>query len=79
MRYAYVLGLKVVAPAICADAKGLLAAAIRDDDPVLVLEDLALRNTKGEVPDGEQVAEIGPAAVLKPGRTPRSSATRGPR
>jgi len=66
--YAYVPGLKVVAPATCADAKGLLAAAIRDDDPVLVLENLALYNTKGEVPDGEHVAEIGRAAVLKPGR-----------
>ena len=40
----------------------------RDDDPVLALENLALRNTKGEVPDGEQVAEIGCAAELKPGR-----------
>ena len=66
--YAHVPGLKVVAPATCADAKGLLAAAIRDDDPVLVLENLALYNTKGEVPDGEHVAEIGRAAVLKPGR-----------
>jgi pyruvate dehydrogenase E1 component beta subunit len=45
-----------------------LNAAIRDDDPVLVLENLALYNTKGEVPDGEHVAEIGCAAVLKPGR-----------
>jgi pyruvate dehydrogenase E1 component beta subunit len=66
--YAHVPGLKVVAPATCADAKGLLAAAIRDDDPVLVLENLALYNTKGEVPDGEHVTEIGRAAVLKPGR-----------
>ncbi len=66
--YAHVPGLKVVAPATCADAKGLLAAAIRDDDPVLVLENLALYNTKGEVPDGEHVAEIGRAAVLKPGQ-----------
>jgi pyruvate dehydrogenase E1 component subunit beta len=65
--YAHVPGLKVVAPATCADAKGLLTAAIRDDDPVLVLENLALYNTKGEVPDGEHVAEIGRAAVLKPG------------
>ena len=66
--YAHVPGLKVLAPATCADAKGLLAAAIRDDDPVLVLENLALYNTKGEVPDGEHVAEIGRAAVLRPGR-----------
>ena len=52
--YAHVPGLKVVAPATPADAKGLLAAAIRDDDPVLVLENLALYNTKGEVPDGDR-------------------------
>jgi pyruvate/2-oxoglutarate/acetoin dehydrogenase E1 component len=62
--YAHVPGLKVVAPATPADAKGLLAAAIRDDDPVLVLENLALYNTKGEVPDGEYLAEIGPIAVI---------------
>jgi pyruvate dehydrogenase E1 component beta subunit len=65
--YAHVPGLKVVAPATPADAKALLTAAIRDDDPVIVLENLALYNTKGEVPDGEQVAEIGRAAVVKPG------------
>jgi len=66
--YAHVPGLKVVAPATPADAKALLTAAIRDDDPVLVLENLALYNTRGETPDGEQVGEIGRAAVLKPGR-----------
>ena len=48
--YAYVPGLKVVAPATPADARGLLKAAIRDDDPVIFLENLALYNTKGEVP-----------------------------
>ena len=66
--YAHVPGLKVVAPATPADAKGLLTAAIRDDDPVIVLENLALYNTKGEVPDGEHVAEIGRAEVLREGR-----------
>jgi pyruvate dehydrogenase E1 component beta subunit len=65
--YAHVPGLKVVAPATPADAKALMTAAIRDDDPVFVLENLSLYNTKGEVPDGEQVAEIGKAAVVKPG------------
>jgi pyruvate dehydrogenase E1 component beta subunit len=65
--YAHVPGLKVVAPATPADAKALMTAAIRDDDPVFVLENLSLYNTKGEVPDGEQVAEIGRAAVVKPG------------
>ncbi len=65
--YAHVPGMKVVAPATPADARALLTAAIRDDDPVLVLENLALYNSKGEVPDGEPVAEIGRAAVVRPG------------
>jgi pyruvate dehydrogenase E1 component beta subunit len=65
--YAHVPGMKVVAPATPADAKALLVAAIRDDDPVLFLENLALYNSKGEVPDGEQVGEIGRAAVVKRG------------
>jgi pyruvate dehydrogenase E1 component beta subunit len=60
-------GLKVLAPATPADAKGLLCAAIRDDDPVILLENLALYNTKGEVPDGEHTVEIGTATVMKPG------------
>src|SRR5438105_15108590 len=49
--YAYVPGLKVVAPATPADARGLLKSSIRDDDPVVFLENLALYNTKGDVPD----------------------------
>jgi pyruvate dehydrogenase E1 component beta subunit len=65
--YAHVPGMKVVAPSTPADAKALMTAAIRDDDPVFVLENLSLYNTKGEVPDGEQVAEIGKAAVVKEG------------
>ncbi|WP_328997160.1 alpha-ketoacid dehydrogenase subunit beta [Kribbella sp. NBC_00709] len=65
--YAFVPGLKVVAPSNPADAKALLLAAIRDDDPVLFLENLALYNTKGEVPDDDTVAEIGRAAVTRPG------------
>ena len=47
--------------------QGAAAAAIRDDDPVILLENLALYNTKGEVPDGEHPAEIGRAAVTRPG------------
>jgi pyruvate dehydrogenase E1 component beta subunit len=65
--YAHVPGLKVLAPSTPADAKALLTAAIRDDDPVIFLENLALYNTKGDVPDGEQVAEIGRAAVVRAG------------
>jgi pyruvate dehydrogenase E1 component beta subunit len=65
--YAFVPGLKVVAPSNPADAKALLLAAIRDDDPVLFLENLALYNTRGEVPDHDEPAEIGRAAITRPG------------
>ena len=61
-------GLKVVAPATPADAKGLLKAAIRDEDPVLVLENLPIYKEKGEVPlDPEHVTPIGLAAVAREG------------
>ncbi|MEV5410872.1 alpha-ketoacid dehydrogenase subunit beta [Thermopolyspora sp. NPDC052614] len=66
--YAHVPGLKVVAPSTPADAKGLLSTAVRDDDPVIFLENLALYNTKGEVPDGDHTVPIGRAAVSKQGR-----------
>jgi pyruvate dehydrogenase E1 component beta subunit len=60
-------GLKVVAPSIPADVKGMLAAAIRDPDPVLFFEQKSLYATKGEVPDGEHVVELGKANVLRTG------------
>ena len=60
-------GLKVVAPANPADMKGLMAAAIRDDDPVIVCEHKALFAEKGEVPDSEHVVPLGQAAVLREG------------
>jgi pyruvate dehydrogenase E1 component beta subunit len=60
-------GLKVVAPANPADMKGLMAAAIRDDDPVIVCEHKALFAEKGEVPEGEHVVPLGQAAVLREG------------
>jgi acetoin:2,6-dichlorophenolindophenol oxidoreductase subunit beta len=56
-------GLKVVAPSTPADVKGLLAASIRDDDPVLFFEAKSLYADKGEVPDGEHVDELGVAVV----------------
>lgn len=65
--YAFVPGMKVVAPATPADAKALMLAAIRDEDPVLVLENLALYNTTGEVPDELEPAEIGRASVAREG------------
>jgi len=60
-------GLKVVAPSTPTDVKGLLAAAIRDPDPVMFFEHKGLYPTKGEVPDGEHVEEIGKAKVLREG------------
>jgi pyruvate dehydrogenase E1 component beta subunit len=65
--YAHVPGLKVITPATPADAKGLLKAAIRDDDPVVFIEGEMLYNLKGEVPDGEHVVPIGSAEVKRAG------------
>lgn len=60
-------GLKVVAPSNPADAKGLLKAAIRDENPVIYFEHKALFGTKGDVPDGEYIVPIGKAKVVNPG------------
>jgi len=60
-------GLKVVAPSNPADAKGLLAAAIRDPDPVVFFEHKSLFANKGEVPEGEHVEPLGKAKVLREG------------
>jgi pyruvate dehydrogenase E1 component beta subunit len=61
-------GLIVVAPGTPADAKGLLASAIRAGNPVIVIEHKLLYNTKGEVPDGEHLVPIGKAEVKRDGR-----------
>jgi pyruvate/2-oxoglutarate/acetoin dehydrogenase E1 component len=60
-------GLKVLAPSTPADVKGLLAAAVRDPDPVLFFEHKGLYATQGEVPDGEHVDRLGTAKVLRTG------------
>ena len=60
-------GLKVVAPSNPADMFGLMAAAIRDPDPVIVCEHKALFAVKGEVPDGEHVVPLGKAAIVRAG------------
>ena len=60
-------GLKVVAPSNPADVVGLLAASIRDPDPVIFFEHKSLMATKGEVPDGEVLDELGVAKVLREG------------
>ena len=60
-------GLKVVAPSSPVDVVGLMAAAIRDPDPVVFLEHKALFATKGEVPDGELVDTLGEASTVRQG------------
>ncbi len=60
-------GIKVVAPSSPADVKGLLAAAVRDDNPGMFFAQKSLYATKGEVPDGEHVEELGKAKVLREG------------
>jgi pyruvate/2-oxoglutarate/acetoin dehydrogenase E1 component len=65
--YYHVPGLKVVMPATPRDAKGLLKAAIRDDDPVIYIEHKLLYLTEGEVPEEEFVIPLGQAEVKRPG------------
>jgi pyruvate dehydrogenase E1 component beta subunit len=66
--YAHTPGVKVAIPSTPADAKGLLAAAIRDPDPVVVLEPkLIYRGDKGDVPEGEHVVPLGKARVAREG------------
>jgi acetoin:2,6-dichlorophenolindophenol oxidoreductase subunit beta len=60
-------GLKVVAPSSPADVVGLMAAAIRDPDPVVFFEHKSLLAIKGEVPDGEIVDQLGVARVVREG------------
>ncbi len=66
--YAHTPGVKVAIPSTPADAKGLLAAAIRDPDPVVVLEPkLVYRTARGEVPAGEHVVPLGRARLVREG------------
>jgi pyruvate dehydrogenase E1 component beta subunit len=65
--YAHVPGLKVITPSNPADAKGLLKAAIRDEDPVVFLESEKMYGDKGEVPEGEYIIPIGVADVKRKG------------
>ena len=67
--YAHIPGLKVLAPATPADAKGLLKSAIRDDNPVLFMESETLYNVKGEVPDDpDLLVPMGKANIVRPGK-----------
>ena len=66
--FAHFPGLKVVSPGTPEDAKGLLKAAIRSNDPVLFLEQATLYQMRGEVPDGDYVIPIGKSKVQRPGK-----------
>jgi pyruvate dehydrogenase E1 component beta subunit len=67
--FAHVPGLKVLTPATPADARGLLKASIRDDDPVIFLESFPLYNVKGEVTeDADETTPIGRARIAREGR-----------
>lgn len=65
--YAHVPGLKVVTPSNPYDAKGLIKSAIRDDDPVLIMESEKMYGDKGMIPNGEYLIPIGVADVVKEG------------
>jgi pyruvate dehydrogenase E1 component beta subunit len=65
--YAHFPGLKILAPSTPADAKGLLKAAIRDDNPIIFLEAELLYPVKGQVPEGEHVLPIGQADLKREG------------
>ena len=66
--FAHVPGLKVVTPAVPADAKGLLKAALRQRDPVVFIEHTGLYRSKGEVPDGDYTTPMGVADVKRQGK-----------
>ena len=66
--FTHMPGLKVVAPSTPYNAKGLLMAAIRDDDPVIYMEHLVLLDSSGPVPEGEYVVPLGKAEIARPGK-----------
>lgn len=66
--YGHVPGLKVINPSIPYDAKGLLKAAIRDNNPVVFLESEQMYGDKGEIPEGEYLLPIGVADIKRPGK-----------
>lgn len=65
--YAHVPGLKVVVPSTPYDAKGLMKAAIRDNDPIVILESEKMYGDKGEIPEGEYIVPIGVADIKRKG------------
>ncbi|WP_028927849.1 alpha-ketoacid dehydrogenase subunit beta [Pseudonocardia acaciae] len=65
--YAHIPGLRIVAPATIADARGMLATALADPDPVLIFEQIALYGTRGELPEDAGPVDLDRAAVRRPG------------
>jgi pyruvate/2-oxoglutarate/acetoin dehydrogenase E1 component len=66
--YAHVPGIRVVAPATLADARGMLWTALEDPDPVVIFEHASLYNLEGDIPDNVGALDIARAAVRRPGR-----------
>jgi pyruvate dehydrogenase E1 component beta subunit len=66
--FTHLPGLKTVVPSTPYNAKGLLAAAIRDNDPVIYFEHIAMLDTTGPVPEGEYIVPLGKAEIAKPGK-----------
>ena len=66
--FAHFPGLTVVAPGTPADAKGLLKAAIRSDNPVLFIESATLYQSRGEVPEGDYIVPLGKSTIQRPGK-----------
>jgi pyruvate dehydrogenase E1 component beta subunit len=66
--FAHFPGLKIVAPGTPEDAKGLLKSAIRSDDPVMFIESATLYQSRGEVPEGENLIPIGKSKVQRSGK-----------
>ena len=64
----HIPGIKVVMPATPSDVKGLIASAVRDNNPVIVVEHKGLYNMKGEVPEGEYIVPIGKAEKVREGK-----------
>jgi len=65
--FAHFPGLKVIAPGTPADAKGLLKAAIRSNDPIMFIEHATLYQVRGDVPEGDYIVPIGKSTVQRPG------------
>ncbi|MEO0331727.1 MAG: alpha-ketoacid dehydrogenase subunit beta [Bacteroidota bacterium] len=66
--YAHIPGIKVLTPATIADARGMLAAALDDPDPILIFENSTLYNRKGQLPESDEPVDISQAKVMRKGK-----------